>query len=281
VLLKPSTPQKQRLPDGRRMSIAAGFRCNGGVVFGADTEETVGELRRRAVKIRQLVQPSFCTSVVTGACDNAHLMDTFIERIFDAITQARPNRNDEMEKLLRNTAIKLYAEDFKQYPGKAKSVHLLIATKLPNDNVEAWSVKSSVVRKMQDGEILGTGQLVEFVSNHLYRPGMQIDDCAIMMAQLLRMAREKVVGVGGESYIAAPTDRRWQQRNMHFHPELEELFWFFATHGAGLLLATGNDHVSDVQYAEAICRFSENMKFHRNELRQSGHLMDIKRDDEE
>src|SRR5437773_1079110 len=96
------------------MTIAAGFRCSGGIVFGADTEESFGDMRLRVHKIPVLLDvPGKSTTVITGACDNGHAMDAFVERIFDAIIAERPKGHQDFADMLRKVTLKLYAEDFR------------------------------------------------------------------------------------------------------------------------------------------------------------------------
>jgi 20S proteasome alpha/beta subunit len=252
------------------MTIAVGIRCENGVIFGADTEETVGDLRRRVFKIPSLREPC-CAAIITGACENGHLMDTAIERIFDAIVEDKPSDNRTLGNLLRRVMLKLYAEDFAEYPSEAVRVHLLVAAKLPEESrVEAWSVRSSVVRRMQDKEILGCGELVGHLLERLYRNGMSLNAGALTVVQLLGVAKKRVSGVGGSTYIAALDDKRLHEQNVTFYPELEGLYDFFMDHARHLLLSTGNTRLTDAQFEEIVKEFSKNLSWYRHELKRLG-----------
>src|ERR1035437_4161888 len=97
-------PNPVRLPERKRMTIAAGLTCQDGIVFGADTQETVGEMRGRVHKIPNLLEP-YCTAIITGACEDGQLMDTAIERIFDKITETKPTSNNAIMGLLREVML--------------------------------------------------------------------------------------------------------------------------------------------------------------------------------
>ena len=43
--------ETKQASERKRMTIAAGFRCDGGILFGADTSETVGDMHLRVHKI--------------------------------------------------------------------------------------------------------------------------------------------------------------------------------------------------------------------------------------
>jgi hypothetical protein len=251
------------------MTVAAGFRCNGGIVFGADTDETVGDMRRRVHKIPQLVEP-FCTAITTGGCENGHLMDTAIERIFDGIRETNPPDNKAVGGLLRQVMIRLYGEDFRAYPSKATRVHLLVAVKLTAEkSVEAWSIRSSVVRRMHDKEVIGTGELIQWILDHLYTSGMGLDDGVLTMIQLLAVAKRRVNFVGGDSYVSVLMKNKLVSENVAFSPSQEELYDYFISHGRQLFLATGNKKLTEGQYEEIARNFMSNMEWFRDRLIQT------------
>jgi hypothetical protein len=267
MLPKPFHQSKpKRLPEAKRMSIAAGFRCFGGIVFGADTEESFGDMRLRVHKIPVLSDiPGKSTTVITGACDNGNVMDAFVERIFDAMIAKVPKNNHEVEDLLREVTLKLYAEDFRLYPGDAINVSLLIAVKLQSEQqVEAWSIRSSIVRRMHDKEILGVGGLAHHVLDYLYVPQMPLDDGLLVMAQLLTFAKKRVLSVGGDSYLSSlHDDGSMHEENLTFSPGLEGLFDYFLSRGRLLLLATGKKVLTPEQYGEISRKFIEELKWYR------------------
>lgn len=248
------------------MSIAAGFRCSGSIVFGADTEESFGDMRLRVHKIPVLLDlPGKSTTVITGACDNGHAMDTSVERIFDAIIAERPKTNQEFGAMLREVTLELYREDFRLYPSDAINVSLLVAAKLPSElQVEAWSIRSSMVRRMHDKEILGVGGLVQHILDYLYIPQMQLEDGLLVMAQLLTFAKKRVLSVGGDSYLSSLSDDgSLHEENLSFSPGLEGLFDYFLGNGRQLLIATGKKKITSEQYDEIAKEFISKMKWYR------------------
>ena len=248
------------------MTIAAGMRCSTGIVFGADTEEAFGDMRLRVHKIPVLLDPhGKSTTVITGACDNGHAMDTSVERIFDAIIAERPETNQEFGAMLRKVTLELYREDFRLYPSDAINVSLLVAAKLPSEQqVEAWSIRSSMVRRMHDKEILGVGGLAQHILDYLYIPQMQLEDGLLVMAQLLTFAKKRVLSVGGDSYLSSLCDDgSMHEENLTFSPGLEGLLDYFLSHGRQLLLATGKKGLTPEQYDEISRKFIEELKWYR------------------
>jgi hypothetical protein len=269
--LYPFQQQKEnkvkRIPEVRRMTIAAGFRISNGIMFGADTYEGVGDLRDRVHKIPSMHEP-YCTAMITGSCSDGHVMDALIERIFDAIHANRPTAHSDLGVLLRDTVLTFYREEIQAFPDGNPGVSLLIAARLPAEStVEAWSAKSSVVRRMQDKEVLGFGAYVRYMLRHLFREQMPPNDAALVMTILLSFAKERVNFVGGDCYISSLSTTHFDTENTTIgSPESENLYNYFLEKARRLILATGNKNLTDEQYGEVFRRFERDMTHYRKKL---------------
>ena len=125
---RPFPRSNLRLPTGKRMTIAIGMRCAGGIVFGADTEECLGDMRRRVHKIP--TGDFVPATMITGACLNGHLMDTAVERIFDRLQKSPAKNSEAIGALLDNVMVGLYRREFKAYPDQESTeMKLLVAVK--------------------------------------------------------------------------------------------------------------------------------------------------------
>jgi hypothetical protein len=262
----PTNDFKPKRPLTRtRMTIAAGMLFNGGVVFGADTEEGLGPyMKRRVHKIpTHMTQPA----MITGACSNGHLMDTAVERIFDAFTPGIPETFASVGVLLGQIMNGLYGNEFKLYPMQESiAMQLLIAAKPANESkVGTWSANCNVVRRMTyPHEIVGTGELIQFIADHLHQGSESLENVKLEMVQILSAAKSRVKDVGGESYVHwLYDDGRMGAENFHFSPEIENLYEFFLTHGRSLLLATGTEAVTDEQLDEISSKFLADLKWKR------------------
>jgi hypothetical protein len=257
--------KSKRLLTRKHMTIAAGMLFNGGVVFGADTEEGLGAyMKRRVHKIpTHMTQPA----MITGACSNGHLMDTAVERIFDALTPRIPETFDSVGALLGQIMSGLYGNEFKLYPLQDTiTMQLLVAAKPASESkVGAWSIDCNVVRRMtHPHEIVGTGELVQFIVDHLHQGTESLENVKLEMVQVLSAAKSRVRDVGGESYVHwLCDDGRMGGENYHFSPEIENLYEFFLTHGRSLLLATGTEAVTDEQLDEISAKFLADLKWKR------------------
>lgn len=258
-------PKPKRLPIVERMTIAAGMLFNGGIVFGADTEEGLGEhMKRRVHKIpTHRKQPA----MITGACMNGHLMDTAVERIFNAFTPGIPQDFDAVGALLDKIMNDLYSRDFKLYPYQDTiRIQLLVAAKPPNESkAAAWSIDCNVVRRMTSPhEIVGVGELVQFIVDHLHHGTESLENVVLEMVQLLSTAKSRVRDVGGESFVHwLRDDGTMGAQNFHFSPETESLYDFFLKHGRSLLIATGTEAITEQQLDEIAAKFLADLKWKR------------------
>lgn len=249
------------------MTIAAGMLCNGGVVFGADTEESVGDMTRRVHKIPTLSEPS---AMITGACLNGHLMDVAVERIFDRLKEGKAKDAKSVGELLDSLMVGLYRREFKVYPNQDSiSMQLLVAVRPEGDSkVGTWSIDCSAVRRMNyPHEIVGVGELVQYVADHLHFGTESLENGILEMIQVLTAAKKRVRDVGGDSYVHwMRDDGSFGGQNFSFSPETEELYEYFLTHGRSLLLATGTDAVTDQQYEEIAAKFITTLKWKRGRI---------------
>ncbi|MBZ5720309.1 MAG: hypothetical protein LAO03_07995 [Acidobacteriia bacterium] len=262
----PKPPNIKRLPVSKRMTIAVGMFCNSGVVFGADTEEQIGDMTRRVHKIPTLYPP-YPRAMITGSCLNGHLMDTAVERIFDGLKQGGAKDEGSIMDLLDRTMVGLYRREFKAYPDQGSiAMRLLVAVKPDHESkVYAWSIDSSVVRRMTSPhEIVGVGELVQYIADHLNQGTESLANVIVEMVQVLSAAKDRVLGVGGDSYVHwICDDGSMGQKNFSFSPDTEELYEYFLTHGRSLLIATGTEEITDEQLDKLGEEFVADLKWKR------------------
>lgn len=255
-------PNTERPLVAKRMTIAAGIVCANGVVFGADTDESVGDMRRRVYKIPSMVAPPV---MITGSCENGHLMDAAVERIFAKIESDKPKTAASFSAILQDVMLGLYRREFEAYPDKQSlGMKLLVAAKLFDEKKAlAWSIDCSVVRRMSSpSEIVGYGGYVQYVADHLVRADMTIESAIVAMSQLIAVAKKRVQYVGGENYIhAIRDDGGVGMQNFSFSPHIEDLYEYFCLMGSGLLLATGDKTATAQEFDDLATQFIRNLKW--------------------
>jgi hypothetical protein len=249
------------------MTIAAGMICSGGIIFGADTEESAGdEMRARVHKIpsRLNAPPAFITGSGGG-----HFIDTAVERIYDCLDREAPKTTAAVGDLIRNTVLTLYKEEFAFHPLKEHTtIDLLVAVKPEEEKkAVAWSISGTSIHRMRPMEIAGCGGAIRSFADHFYAPDMPIGLGVLAMAQILHLAKKTVQGVGGESYVQwLRDDGGLGGRNFYFSGELETLYEFFLEHGRGLMLSMGDESISHNEFDGIAARFVANLKWNRERL---------------
>ncbi len=121
------------------MTIIAGFRCSGGIVLCADTQETVGEISKRNVpKLRyESLDPllsgidlgvAFC-----GASNNGPFVDKIVDLAWDAAK--RTTSLDDAAKAIEETIKTAYQEFGEIYQsGYCPEADLVYGIKMQGDS---------------------------------------------------------------------------------------------------------------------------------------------------
>jgi hypothetical protein len=243
------------------------MRANGAVVFGADTEEGLGDMKRRVHKIpTHRLQPA----MITGACLHGHLMDTAVERIFRSFDPGIPKTFEAVDVQLGKIMDGLYSREFRVYPDQNSiRMQLLVAAK-PREETKAgvWVIDCNVVRRMESPhEIVGVGELVHYIADHLHYGTESLENVVLETVQLLSAAKSRVQGVGGESYVHwLRDDGTMGMKTFRFSPETESLYDYYLMMGRSLLLATGTEGVTEAQFDEIADKFIRDMKWKRAQI---------------
>ena len=244
------------------MTFAACMPCNGGLVFGADTDEFVGDMKRRVNKIFTLHdQP--CVAMITGACANGDLMDTAADVVFYELKRQQPKDGDAVHSLLRQTMLRLYAEDFRVFQAKESRLQLLAGVRPYGESkAHAWSIHSTAVRRLKAAKLVGYGELLDYVMRQLYATRIPGELAVLIMIQLLAIAKNEVNFVGGDSCIAVlKEDGGWGVEHVRFSPEQDELYEMFMAFGKDLMLATGLSRTTDQDIEAMAHQFGRNLKY--------------------
>lgn len=162
-------PKTQRRRERKRMTIAVGFKCQGGVVLCADTQETAGDLKWPVEKVVSY-EKEWCQAGFAGA-DDGDIADTLIQRLQENLHR----RYDSIEKVrtyIRMTLQAVYKNeiDLLPYPDSEKTVRLLIAVRpKAQQEVTMFKTLGPVVKEISTFEVIGVGDVVRYVAANLYR----------------------------------------------------------------------------------------------------------------
>lgn len=252
------------------MTIIAGFRCSGGIVLCADTQETVGEISKRNVpKLRyESLDPllsgidlgvAFC-----GASNNGPFVDKIVDLAWDAAK--RTTSLDDAAKAIEETIKTAYQEFGEIYQsGYCPEADLVYGIKMQGDS-RLFSALGPIVNQQEEYHSGGIGYyMADFLTKRMYNRYLNIHQCVILAAYILFQAKEHVDGCGGESHIAilreeGPSGRIDQDRIDTITKNLE-----LADHNLGKLLLTSADvEVSNEDFEKEFNDAAGLLKIFRN-----------------
>src|SRR5271157_3648330 len=125
-------PKPKRLPRVRRMTIAAGYVCNSGIVLCADTQETIpGFTKTNANKLIAFPCPTV-TLVFAGAGDNATQIDETAYEIAARVIADSPSDGAALRKCFRESLEELFPKAHYPRAHGNVEVDMLMAVKANN-----------------------------------------------------------------------------------------------------------------------------------------------------
>lgn len=263
------------------MTIIAGFKCNEGIVLCADTQETVGTMKRNVPKLR--LEPSegwagendgnslavaFC-----GAGDGPFI-DKLVETCWQSAKSAQSAGQacQAIEQSIRDH----YAQFGKIFqPGYCPHAELIFGVKMWGESM-LFSADGPTVNEVNGYRSSGVGQyMADFLASRMYGYYLTIHQCVILSAYILFQAKEHVDGCGGESHIAVLREQgksglvEWVRVNA-----ITELVGSSDLELGRLLLQTANIEASDEQFRsryKVVRKILEKFrKHHRIELKKWG-----------
>jgi hypothetical protein len=185
------------------MTIAAGFRCQDGVILCADTQMTYGISKFEQSKLRFYntipTRPAF---VFAGDRDFSSMA---IRLIAKAISTAGTERVDPIEAM-SNTARKIY-EDYLPFNDPERFELNALATLEFNKKRTLWLISGPVVSPVNQAECIGMGSyLGYYVLDSMLPRSVKLWDAVYIAVYLLALAKKYVAYCGNESQIVVFED---------------------------------------------------------------------------
>jgi 20S proteasome alpha/beta subunit len=192
------------------VTIIAGFKCYGGVVLCADTQETIGDISKRNVpKLRFEPRDADAGSEIAvafcGATTNGPFMDEIVDRAWEDV-QAATALDEACAEI--NKSIKKSYKDFGHIyqPGFCPTAELIYGIKMSGGS-KMFHAYGPAINEKTDYASGGIGcYLADFLVNRMRGMGLSLRQCIILAAYVLFQAKEYVDGCGGDSQIAVLRD---------------------------------------------------------------------------
>jgi hypothetical protein len=189
------------------VTIAAGFRFDGGIILCADTQETIEHSKMSVPKLRveplQMVgkdSPDDLMIAIAGSGDGPFI-DKLIERAWEGVslTSSLDEACSEMEKGIKDT-YREYGQIFQV--GYVPHAELIYGVKMHHRS-KLFMADGPIVNERHAYGSTGAGYyMANFLASrmhHRYIPGPQ---AVILAAYVLYRCKEHVEGCGGDSHIA-------------------------------------------------------------------------------
>lgn len=256
------------------MTIIAGFRCQGGIVVCADTQETLGTAKRSVPKLQlfrgpirsqdkqKLINPDLALAIC-GAGDGPFI-DKIASQAWDAIRYVSDVREaaDRIESMIKNT----YREFGQIYQtGVCPHAELIYGITMDSASM-LFQASGPLVNEMEYASS-GIGYyLADFLTTKMRGNGwLTIRQSVILAAYILFQAKEHVEGCGGDSHIAVLRESEPSGMvDVRLIQHLDEYLKVADRFTGEMLLLAADFSIPDSKALEDMTNIMETLRFARN-----------------
>jgi 20S proteasome alpha/beta subunit len=181
------------------VTIAAGFRFDGGIVLCADSEESTGQSVKVSVPKIEIVDKKFSKLVFTGAGDA-----DMLNRAFEDITNSVGARytHEAIRYSIESVVSDLYREYVYPIPGDDKPYFELLVAYQTAKGCDFVKITRNVTVRPKNYEVIGLGFLhAAHLMNRWYHDGMSEAEAILLAAYVLQQTKLYVPSCGGPSRI--------------------------------------------------------------------------------
>jgi hypothetical protein len=185
------------------MTFIAAFRCKGGIVLFADSQETTGDYKLIVEKLTPREAGNY--TIALGACGIGDLADSMLDRLIDSVSAWDTTSPKELKELLRTEVQTFHSTDVATYPsgGKSKRIKAVLCIKHKDSDFPLlFDIAGSTVKEA------GPYSLISWdipVLNHfvqrLYRQDMTISRAILLGLHLFGIVHGISATVGGETKL--------------------------------------------------------------------------------
>ena len=190
------------------MTLVAGFKCRGGVVLCADSQEHAQDLKFWVDKLfyynEEWCQAGF------GGSGPGWLVDRLLERIGEELDK----RHDTIAAVrgsIRRALQDVYKKEVKLHPDdeKEKQAELLIAVRPKSEQqVTMFHTDGPVMHEVFGSgyQIVGVGEAAGYIAQNLYKADLSINAGVILGTYVTGHAKKYIDSVAGNTQILVVTD---------------------------------------------------------------------------
>jgi hypothetical protein len=220
----------RRLPERKRMTIAAGYPCNDGLVLCADTQETIPGYTKTDTEKTVVLRFPLYNLAITGAGDG-DLIEMLGEEILEALLLEKTGPAIlPIVTTLKKTLVRVFNDHVASYPvsqyDERPTATLLLGLQVHSATL-LYKSSGTLLRRLRVAECVGTGlALGKSLIDRLYTPSMSLSHTGLVALYTLRQAKRWMDGCGGNSDILllSNTDCKTTRIPTEQIRELEEHF---------------------------------------------------------
>jgi 20S proteasome alpha/beta subunit len=194
-------PSPRRLPRCRKVTVAAGYVCDEGVILCADTQETIpGYTKTDANKLLAFNTGPGNNAVFAGAGNNAVQIDEAAYSIARKIQEDWPIKDKRLHQSMKECLEELFPRH--SYPRAEVEVQLLMAVQ-SDAGAALFRIADCNFSPVTKNACIGTGVILgnQLLQRH-YDNSVLLSDAAVIAIYTLHHVKRWVDGCGGNTDIA-------------------------------------------------------------------------------
>ncbi len=288
-----------RFPKRRSVTIAAGFKCTDGIVLCADTQETVGDYKKRnraKITVKPGINPIPLVKMPRAKGDPrppeadpprleliagfAGAGDTeFLEKLIDVVwatMAAAPSSFDERCSALEDGVIGFYQKYWPIYPADIRPSCDLLVGVWSASQFGLLKVIGPLVSHVPNYAAIGCGMAeADALVDRFSSKQLSMKEATSVAIYILKAVKEQVPYCGGDSHILRMTGSghaflesgwtvKWAEEKLR---RLEEAV-------APLILAVGSGEADSAEFQESLDEFGKKLRAIKEELQKVENAFD-------
>jgi hypothetical protein len=205
----PLKPQRfgqnpKRLAERKAVTFISAFRCEGGIVLGTDSQETVGDYKVQTDKLIPTTIGKYEVAICGAGFGD--LVDDLCEQIQEWISDWDLLSERQIIQTLRTKVREFYKDSVAAYPdpdATQKRLRILVCLRAVADGDPMLiELRATTVRKARNITLLGWDEpILNHFASRLYREGMPISQGVLLTMYLCSIAGSTVLYVDEETRI--------------------------------------------------------------------------------
>lgn len=187
------------------MTIAAGFRCNEGIVLCADTEITFGDIRQHEGKITTSIYRDASHIVSFAGAGWTDYIHTAVEKAQDGLMRCR--NIDDIRKHLEEKLIGFFDGHLANWayfpPTERPSIELLIGVTAKAGSCDLFYYSGTAFYSTPDKAIGSGAILANNLISKYYQADVSLDQLCHLAIFILSRVKSEVIGCGGTTHMVA------------------------------------------------------------------------------